>query len=635
MYVVSFIAYRETPVFKLSRKYLRQKDKNDPKCRPTKAASRKIIDIRPVKSRPVACIGVASKDHLFLAGEHLILTHNTEVGNCWLGYIIDHAPSPTLAVQPTVDLVRKFSKQRLEPLIEETPHLLAKVGEKKTKDSDNTIFSKSFPGGMIMLSGANSASSLRSMPMRNLFLDEIDAYPGDVDGEGDPVKLAEARQRTFAKRKTFKISTPTDAAVSRIMREYDDSDRRKYFVPCPLCDHMQTLAFGNLHWEEGRPDTVYYKCEGCAGQLHNWQKTKMLRAGEWRATNAEHANKKKAGFFINSLYSPVGWFGWHDIAREYEEALADTSKKKMKVFTNTILGMEWAEESETPDHHRLYERREQYAIGTVPEPVKFLTAGIDVQNDRVEIEVVGWGYGKESWSVDYQILHGDTSKPDVWAKLTEALGQTFPKDDKSRLSIQMACIDTGFNTQVVYNWCRANSHLSNVTPIKGRDGLAVAVAQPKFVDVKKSGRTIRRGIKLWSVGVSILKAELYGLLRLNRSETPGPQPGFCHFPEYSMEYFQQLTAERLIVKNNRRGYSNQEWQKHRERNEALDARCYARAAAAILGIDRFRNEHYDMLLSRQQYQVIPKSTDTTSSNTFGNTEKQKRPPVKRRSSGWL
>lgn len=549
----------------------------------------------------------------------------SEMGNNWLGYIMDHAPAPTLCVQPTIDMVRKFSKQRLEPLIDETPQIKEKVSLKKSKDSDNTLFSKSFPGGMLMLAGANSASSLRSMPMRNLFLDEIDAYPGDVDGEGDPVKLAQARQRTFAKRKTFKCSTPTEAETSRITKEFEDTDKRHFYVPCPSCDHYQTLRFGRLKWEEGKPHTARYHCESCDYAIENWQKTKMLKLGQWRAQNPDYPNKKRVGFFINSLYSPVGWYSWEEIAAEYEEALKD--QLKMKVFTNTVLGLEWELEGEAPDWQRLYERRAPYKIATVPNEVCFLTAGIDIQNDRIEMEVVGWAKGQKSYSIDYRIFNGDTSKPEVWKALKEGLGESYHlvNDTRQGFPILAACIDTGFSTQTVYNWVRSQN-TQKIYPIKGREGQATPIGHPRFVDVKRNGKVIKRGLKLWNIAVDLLKSELYGFLKLDKGVDGAPDPaGYCYFPEYSTEYFKQLTAEKVIIKIDKRNYQKQEWQKIRDRNEALDCRVYARAAAIILGIERFKDDHYDLKRSQSLGQVFSKPND----------KQNKQRPAGRRKSGWI
>lgn len=515
----------------------------------------------------------------------------TECANNWLGYIIDHVPGPTMLIQPTVDMAKRNSKLRIEPLIEESPRLKQKVATPRSKQSSNTVQQKDFDGGTLVMTGANSAAGLRSMPARFLMLDEVDAYPRDVDGEGDPVSLVMARSRTFSRRKAFILSTPTIDGLSKIDEEYQDSDQREFFVPCPHCKGFQTLKFEGLKWDEGKPATAAYFCEHCGEEIQERHKTAMLNAGEWRALNPGH---ETIGFFINSLYSPLGWYSWIDIARDYEEAKKEheTEKKteKLRTFTNTVLGKTFEEPGEAPEWKRLYLRREAYEMGVCPEGVLFLTCGVDVQKDRLEMEVVGWGLKKVSWSIEYSVLHGDPSKEEVWLELAEYLQKTFPGEGGKNFPIKVTAIDSGFKTQEVYSFCR-NFSPSRVIAIKGNDNLSVVLGLPKIVDAKTKGRVHRRAAKVWNIGVSILKAELYGWLRIDPPVGEEKIPtGYCHFPEYDEEYFKQLTAEKVVTKRNRKGYTAQEWVKDRERNEALDCRIYARAAAALAGLDRMKEK---------------------------------------------
>jgi phage terminase large subunit GpA-like protein len=243
----------------------------------------------------------------------------TEGGNCWIGYVIHHAPGPMLAVQPTVELAK-----RIDPPINESPTLRERVKPARSRDAGNTVLSKEFPAGLLIITGANSAVGLRPMPARYLFLDEVDAYPPSADEEGDPVALAEARTRTFSWRsKVLLGSTPTIHGLSRIEREYEASNQRRYFVPCPHCRHMQWLEFERLRWDRGRPDSAHYQCSVCEGRIEEHHKSAMLRAGEWRPT-AEGTDPGTIGFHLSALYSPVGWFSWADIARMWEAAQATT-----------------------------------------------------------------------------------------------------------------------------------------------------------------------------------------------------------------------------------------------------------------------------------------------------------------------
>ena len=359
---ISWTAYAEEPMFRLSRKRARMRSVEN--GRPWKSRRRRIVAIRPVPSVPVRCIEVDSPSHLFLCGRGWIPTHNTEAGNNWIGFAIHQAPGPMLAVQPTVELAKRNSRQRIDPLIEESPELRERIKPARSRDAGNTMLSKEFAGGILIMTGANSAVGLRSTPARYIFLDEVDAYPASADEEGDPVTLAEARSLTFAhRRKVFLVSTPTIRGLSRIEREFEASDQRRFFVPCPHCGAMQWLKFERLRWEKGRPETAEYHCEGCDAAIAEHHKTAMLEAGEWRAT-AEPEDPGTVGYHLSALYSPVGWLGWDRIARAWEAAQG--SDEAIKAFRNTILGETWVETGEAPDWQRLADRREAWTPGTVP-----------------------------------------------------------------------------------------------------------------------------------------------------------------------------------------------------------------------------------------------------------------------------
>ena len=530
----------------------------------------------------------------------------TEAGNNWLGFSIHRAPCPFLLVQPTTDLAKRLSQQRIEPLIEESPALRALVAPSRTRDSGNTVLSKRFPGGVLLITGANSAVGLRSMPARNVFLDEVDAYPGDLDGEGDPIKLAEARTISFGHRaKLFLASTPTIAGLSRIEREWEMSDQRRYHVPCPHCGALQWLKFERLKWTEGDPDSARYVCEHCEEPIEERHKTAMMdpeNGAGWIAT-AEPETLARAqragvvGFHISGLYSPLGWLSWASIAEQWEAAKG--KEAELKTLKNTVLGETWQEKGEAPDWQRLYERREGWELGTVPKGALVLTAGADVQRDRIEIDVWGWGRNLRSWLVDHIVLEGDTARPEVWAQLTELLGETWAHASGSRMSLARLAIDTGdgMTTDAVYSWVRSAGR-GQVLAVKGVGGFdrSMPVDGPTFVEVSEGGRKIRRGVQLWKVAGAVFKSETYRFLRLvgptdeelaAGSEWPS---GYVHLPRGGLtaEWVKQLTAEQLVtVRDKRRGYQKLEWQQTRERNEALDCRVYARAAAWLMGIDRW------------------------------------------------
>jgi phage terminase large subunit GpA-like protein len=522
----------------------------------------------------------------------------TECGNNWIGYVIHAAPGPMMAVAPTVELAKRHSKQRIDPLLNDVPELREKVRPARERDSGNTILSKDFLGGLLIMTGANSAVGLRSMPARYLFMDEIDAYPGDVDGEGDPILLAERRSATFKRRrKIFMVSTPTVKGLSRVQREFEKSDQRFFHVPCPECDHFQPLRFTQLRWPENEPQKAEYVCESCGCLIAEHHKTAMLALGEWRAT--AETTDGTIGYHLSSLYSPIGWFSWGDAAAMFEDAKRNPDL--MKGFVNTVLGEPYEESSDAPEWQRLYERRQTYVQGVVPMGGLFLTAGVDVQKDRLECEIVAWGRNKENWSVDYVILDGDTARPEIWKRLdTEVLQRDWPHATGHTMPIRVMAVDSGYATQDVYGFVRNHpqavwggngaraSQPRTAVAVKGRDPETALILSVSKADT--GGK--RRGLRVWNVSGPVAKMELYRWLKLewptDREIAEGAvfPPGSCHFPQYGEEYFKQLTAERRVIRVVK-GFPHATWEKDPSRNnEALDCRVYARAAATIYGIDR-------------------------------------------------
>ncbi len=515
-----------------------------------------------------------------------------------LGYIVDHAPGPVLLVQPTVELAKRFSRQRVNPLFESTPQLVGKVAEVKSRDARGSMLQKEFVGGLLVITGANSAVGLRSMPARYLLFDEIDGYPVDVDDEGDPIGLAEARQRTFARKKTLKCSTPTIAGASAIEAAYQGTDQRRYFVPCPHCRAHQVLVFERLTWSKLglAPSRAVYICEHCGGKIEERHKTAMLASGEWRSTAPQNANPKTRGYHLSALYSPVGWLSWGQIASNWVKV--HRKPDELKIFTNTVLAETWHERGDAPEWQPLYERarRNEYEIGTVPRGGLFLTAGVDVQKDRLISEVVAWGRGKESWSIDCGIIPGNTAdltEAGPWGQLDMLLARTYRHESGVDLTIRMLAIDSGYNTSEVYTWAKKYP-MSRVVAVKGMESGGALIGAPSPVEINLRGRRPIHGYKVWPVVGPIAKSELYGAVRLEAPADGQPfPPGWTHFPQYDEDYFKQLTAEQLVSKRNRRGFTVMTWALIPGReNHVLDARVYARAAAQLVGLDRFQESDW-------------------------------------------
>lgn len=507
----------------------------------------------------------------------------TECGNNWFGYVVHQAPGPMMIVQPTVDLAKRLSKQRLAPTIEESPVLRERIAEARARDSGNTMLVKEFLGGVLILTGANSAVGLRSMPVKNLFLDEIDAYPSDVEGEGDPVKLAERRTTTFARRKILMVSTPTIKDISRIEKEYLLSDQRKYYVPCPHCGNMDYIRWGNIVMEDLNPKTAKLLCcvkdergnitGGCGVLIEEHYKTEMLMKGEWRATAP--SDGRTAGFHLSSLYSPLGWKSWAEICEEFLNARNDPPM--LKEWVNTVLGETWEEEySAKIGAEGLAERVEEYKLLSVPEGGLLLTAGVDVQDNRLAVSVRAWGEGEESWLINWLEIYGDPARPEVWEQLDSVLDQDYPHINGTIMKIRASGIDTGGHfTHEVYSYCRQRKHRGRIA-LKGQSQPGKpAIGKPSRQDVNYKNQTIKKGVDLWPVGVDTIKSVIYGRLK-NPLKTG---TGVYHFPlETPLEYFKQLTAEKQITKY-RNGFPVRVWMKKEGvRNEALDCEVYAYAA---------------------------------------------------------
>jgi phage terminase large subunit GpA-like protein len=551
----------------------------------------------------------------------------SECGNNWLGYIIDICPGPVMAVQPTTDTAKRYSRQRISSMIEETPRLRERVRQNRSRDDANTTLAKDFPAGTLIIAGANSAAGLRSMPVRYLFLDEIDAYPLDVDGEGDPVGLAERRTATFARRKIFKTSTPTIRGFSRIEQAYEAGDCNNYHVPCPHCNTLQALNFSGLKWTRDDmgapiPGTVRYCCNSCGAMISEHEKPYMLAHGQWIPAKER---RDIASFHLSALYSPLGWYSWEQAAAEFydaSEAAKSGDVSKLKVFTNTVLAETWEEDGDRVSQHELAKRAEDMPRRIAPEWALVLTSGVDVQADRLEAYVWAWGRGERSAIIERDVIYGSPSEQLTWDKLDEFLNAEFERIGGGHLRISAAAVDSGgHHTQEVYGFCRARGH-RHIIAIKGQSQSGKSVlGKPSLMDVNYRGIKLKRSVKLWPVGADTAKATIYGRLRLNDPSGAG----YVHLAKWMpAEVYEQLTAERLVTKYIH-GRTRLQWMKPPgRRNEALDCAVYALAAAHYLGMPRWRELDW----SRRE-----KSLAVTSDVVQSQPAPTSEPPAKRRP-GW-
>lgn len=513
----------------------------------------------------------------------------------FLGWQVDISGGPAMIIQPTVELAKRFSRQRITPLLEETPRLKAKVPAARSRDANRTMFSVEYPSGIFVLCGANSGSNLRSMPCRFILADEVDAYPlavgaGSGDSEGDPLSLAEKRTSTFgSKRKIVMTSTPTVAGFSRIEKEFLQSDQRKYFVGCPLCGHKQELLWAQMRWENDDPKSACYECESCKKTFTDAHKTKMLRDGEWRPTAV--GDGKTAGFTISTLYAPAGWITWEDLVNEFLRAKEDSTL--LRVFCNTRLGITYEDDMASKVNAQdLLKRCEPYEPGKLPNGALLVTMGVDVQGgggttgDRLVIST--WAWGKEDpkdpgpeqgWLIDHVEVLGDPQRPEVWRQLDVLISKKWEHENGKSLRADVVAIDSGgWATHETYQFARERAAYG-VIAVKGSSQKGKPpIGKPSRVDIAFRGKRLRKAALVYLVGTDTIKDTVFGRLRNNESG-----PGTLHFHAKTGEkYFEELTAEKQAIRFVK-GFVVREYvKKPGARNEALDCLVYARAGLDLM-----------------------------------------------------
>jgi phage terminase large subunit GpA-like protein len=481
-----------------------------------------------------------------------------------LGFFVDQDPAPVLVLQPTLEMGQAFSKDRLAPMLRDTPALHGKVQDARSRDSGNTLLHKSFPGGHITIAGANSAASLASRPIRVLLADEVDRYPVSAGTEGDPVSLARKRTTTFWNRKILLVSTPTVKGQSRIEKAYQESDQRHYLCPCPDCGHEQRLVWSQVRWPEGKPSAAEYACIECGSLWSDVQRWGAVRKGRWEA-QAEFNGV--AGFHLSELYSP--WRKLGETAEDFAASKADP--ERLRTWVNTALGETWEDRGETVDAHELRRLQEAYGPDDLPDAVQFATAGVDTQDDRLEVEILGWGEQEESFGIAYHVIHGDPAQGAVWAELDAVLLESYRTASGRTIRVAAAAIDSGgHHAEAVLRFSRERFR-RRVYAIKGAGG------QGKPIWPLRASKTKTRD-SVFMVGVDTAKDAVYARFKIT-----DPGPGACHLPAdpetgYDDDWFEQVTAEQRVTRY-REGRAYTAWVLPKgKRNEALDCRVYAMAA---------------------------------------------------------
>ena len=531
----------------------------------------------------------------------------TEVLNNVVGYFMDIEPAPMLMVQPTIDLAESWSKERLAPMIRDTPALREKVSDPRSRDSGNTLLHKTFPGGNIAMAGANAPSGLASRPRRVVLLDEEDRFPPSAGSEGDPASLAIRRTETFWNPVIFETSTPTVKGLSRIEARFEESDKRRWHCACPECGAWQVLAWSQVRHDQEDGQDAWYQCAMCEAKLTDDQRREMVKGGKWIA---EFPERTLRGYHLNGIASMFrhkrGYKSrLHQMVADHLSAKRK-GKEVLRTWVNTFLAETWEEEGESVAWEPLMQRRENW--GDCPAGGFVITVGADIQGDRVEMEFVIWGAEEESWSLDYVVVMGDFNRPEVQAEVDAQLERKWMHPCGSELRVMAAFLDSGHKAKSVYQFTRKRER-RKIYACKGRGGAGVPIIS----------RPTRQGVAraaLFSVGTDTAKDIIY-----SRIQEADLGPGYMHFPSDRDEtWFRQLTAETKVTRYKDGVPFSKFENPSKARNEALDCRVYALGALQLLNINWKK-------LAESFTAVVPTAAATATK------EKKKRPP--RKGSGWV
>jgi phage terminase large subunit GpA-like protein len=521
-----------------------------------------------------------------------------------IGYYIDHDPCPLMLVQPTLEMAEAFSKERLAPMLRDTPQLAGKVGEARSRDSGNTLRSKKFPGGDLAMVGANSPASLSSRPRRVVLFDEVSRYDRSAGTEGDPVNLGKKRTNNFWNAKRVYVSSPGIEGLCRITDLWELSDKRRFFVDCPYCKETQYLEFDtHLKYVEGpgrmadsgemlrQAVDAWMECSQCMRRWSEAERQAAVSAGVWVDTAPFTGI---AGFHIWEGLSP--WSTPLKIANAWLEAQG--KPEQIKTFRNTVQGETYKQEGNFLDWERLTGRRGEFDPFTAPNGVLFVTAGVDVQSDRIVADYWGWGRERRRWFLGRSVLLGDTTRLEVWKDLTDDLARVFPHETGHELRVARVAIDSGHASTQVYDWAKSNRQSGQVIVVKGQASGDALIGQPVATDINRAGKHIKAGVRVWPVNVSMCKQEIYGCLGQDKPGPNDPIPaGWVSFHHETEDaWFRELTVERFVI-HIVKGFRKGDWVKPPgARNEALDCANYARAAASQFAEHKYRE--FEALLSR-------------------------------------
>ena len=517
----------------------------------------------------------------------------TEVAINTLGYCMDHNPGPVMVCLPGEVSMNKWVAQKLAPMIEESPAVKRALTSVASRDSANTRTFKDFAGGQLYIEHAGSPARLKSTSVRTLLVDEVDEFANNLGGGDDPLELLEGRTSAFpGTYKRLYISTPTIKGISRIEALWEKSDQRRYHVPCPHCGHMQHLQWAGLKWSD-RAERAWYVCQDCGAEIEEHHKTAMIAAGEWRPTN--HQPSRVRGYHINCLYYQFGLGPrWADLAQRWLEVQNDPAR--LKTFINDRLAEPWEDRAmRAVRHNAIADRAEAYPLRTAPAGCLVATAGVDTQDNRLAVHIVGWGRGMACWTIDYVELPGDPAGDEVWTALTELLNKPIQRQGGGTLRIEATAQDAGgHRTEAVKNYARQRRIRRPLVIFGATANNAPILSKGKQMDVTWRGQTDKRGVVVYHVGTVGAKHWLYSRLSTD-ADKPTAADRLCHFSDQlPPEFFSGLVGEIYNPAKNRFEA------KKGHRNEPLDTWVYAFAAAhhAELRLHRYTKADWDALEAR-------------------------------------
>lgn len=525
--------------------------------------------------------------------KNIVMVASSQVGKSEfelnaIGYIIDQAPGSVMYVQPNLDAAKKFSRLRISPMIRDSKTLRDKVHNIRSRSSGNTILQKSFPGGMLTITGSESPSALASTPARYIIGDERDRWAKSAGTEGDPWELLKARQRTYYNAKSIEVSTPTIKGSSPIEASFLQGTQERWCHRCPECGEYTNIIWDTIrfkpivkiinHEKFYEVENIGFACPHCG--CITPEDIIRRQPAKWIAENPEAIKDGIRSFWLNAFSSP--WAPWEDIIKAFLKA--KDNPEKLQVVFNTQLGELWEDRGDLMTDDEMLARREDYEA-ELPDGVLALTCGVDTQDDRLEYEVVGYGFFKETWGIKKGYILGRPDSPEVWKQLDEVIDRQYRFKNGRCLKIGLTFIDSGGHfTQDVYEQCRLRQ-AKRVFAIKGKGGENIPYISTKPSKVVINGNS-NRTAWLYIIGVDAGKTTIMSNLKV---ETPGAS--YCHFPRneecgYDAYFFDCLLSEKLVLNKSKTG-NRWVWEKipGHQRNEALDCRNYANAAFKVWNPD--------------------------------------------------